>query len=120
VSSIYIYIYIRLHSGGGVKLRDVLEDCGWDVDALALGEKMPPGGVKHVQMEGYDQDETGYTYGGSFPIEKAFDGLGEVMLAYEMNGEELPRDHGYPVRMLSKLQHPQYQPRNVTSRSILD
>lgn len=44
--------------GGGVKLRDVLEDCGWDVDALALGEKMPPEGVKHVQMEGYDQDET--------------------------------------------------------------
>jgi sulfite oxidase len=85
---------------GGVKLRDVLADCGWDVDALALGEKMPPGGVKHVQMEGYDQDETGYTYGGSFPVEKAFDGLGEVILAYEMNGEELPRDHGYPVRML--------------------
>jgi DMSO/TMAO reductase YedYZ molybdopterin-dependent catalytic subunit len=22
------------------------------------------------------------------------------MLAYEMNGEDLPRDHGYPVRML--------------------
>lgn len=38
-----------------MKLRDVLADCGWDVDALALGEKMPPGGVKHVQMEGYDQ-----------------------------------------------------------------
>ena len=36
----------------------------------------------------------------SFPVEKAFDGLGEVMLAYEMNGEDLPRDHGYPVRML--------------------
>jgi sulfite oxidase len=74
-----------------VKLRDVLQDCGWDVDALALGEKMPPGGVQHVQMEGYDQDETGYTYGGSFPVEKAFDGLGEVILAYEMNGEDLPR-----------------------------
>lgn len=24
----------------------------------------------------------------------------QVMIAYEMNGEELPRDHGYPVRML--------------------
>lgn len=45
-------------------------------------------------------DQSGYTYGGSFPVEKAFDGLGEVILAYEMNGEELPRDHGYPVRML--------------------
>jgi hypothetical protein len=35
-------------------------------------------------LEGYDHDETGYTYGGSFPIEKAFDGLAEVILAYEM------------------------------------
>mmetsp|Transcript_17118 Transcript_17118/g.39628 ORF Transcript_17118/g.39628 Transcript_17118/m.39628 type:complete len:521 (-) Transcript_17118:125-1687(-) len=85
---------------GGVKLRDVLKECGLDVDAIALGEKLPPGGVKHIQAEGYDQDETGYTYGGSFPIEKAMDGLGEVILAYEMNGEELPRDHGYPVRLL--------------------
>lgn len=85
---------------GGVKLRDVLKECGLDVDALALGEAMPPNGVKHVQLEGYDQDETGYTYGGSFPIEKAFDGLGDVILAYEMNGEPLPRDHGFPVRMI--------------------
>ena len=52
---------VVLFVGGGVKLRDVLEDCGWDVDALALGEKMPPGGVKHVQMEGYDHDESTYT-----------------------------------------------------------
>jgi hypothetical protein len=85
---------------GGVKLRDVLKECGMDVDALALGEIMPEGGVQHVQAEGYDIDETGYSYGGSFPIEKAFDGLGEVILAYEMNGEELPRDHGYPVRLI--------------------
>ena len=48
----------------------------------------------------YDQDETGYTYGGSFPFMKAVDGLGEVILAYEMNGEDLPRDHGYPVRLI--------------------
>lgn len=85
---------------GGVKLRDVLNECGLEVDAIALGEKMPPKGVKHIQLEGYDHDETGYTYGGSFPIEKAVDGLGEVILAYEMNGEDLPRDHGYPVRMI--------------------
>lgn len=28
------------------------------------------------------------------------DGLGDVIVAYEMNGKELPRDHGYPVRLL--------------------
>jgi sulfite oxidase len=81
-----------------VKLRDVLRECGLDVDAIALGKKDPP--CAHVQVEGYDQDETGYTYGGSFNIEKAVDGLADVMLAYEMNGKVLPRDHGYPVRML--------------------
>jgi sulfite oxidase len=85
---------------GGVKLRDVLQDCGMDVDAIALGRERPPNGIQHVQLEGYDHDETGYTFGGSFPIEKAVDGLGEVILAYEMNGEELPRDHGYPVRLI--------------------
>ena len=36
-------------------------------------------------------------------MEKAFDGLGEVILAYEMNGEDLPRDHGYPVSSLVGL-----------------
>ena len=25
---------------------------------------------------------------------------GDVLLAYEMNGEELPRDHGYPLRVV--------------------
>ena len=26
---------------------------------------------------------------------------GDVILAYEMNGEELPRDHGYPIRVVA-------------------
>eukprot|EP00571_Detonula_confervacea_P010899 CAMPEP_0172303722 /NCGR_PEP_ID=MMETSP1058-20130122/5237_1 /TAXON_ID=83371 /ORGANISM="Detonula confervacea, Strain CCMP 353" /LENGTH=624 /DNA_ID=CAMNT_0013014665 /DNA_START=47 /DNA_END=1921 /DNA_ORIENTATION=- len=85
---------------GGVKLRDVLEECGLNVDDIALGNEEPPDGVEHIQCEGYDHDETGYTYGGSFPFMKGVDGLGEVILAYEMNGEELPRDHGYPVRLI--------------------
>ncbi|WP_211275614.1 sulfite oxidase [Actinoplanes rectilineatus] len=32
-----------------------------------------------------------------FPVAKAFD---DVLLAYEMNGEPLPPDHGFPVRVL--------------------
>lgn len=35
------------------------------------------------------------------PIEKAIDPFGDAILAYEMNNEELPRDHGYPVRLLA-------------------
>ena len=33
----------------------------------------------------------------SIPLEKALD---DCVLAYEMNGRELPREHGYPVRLI--------------------
>lgn len=39
-------------------------------------------------------------YGSSIPIEKALDPYGDVILAYEMNGEPIPRDHGYPIRVI--------------------
>ncbi|EDV26308.1 Sulfite oxidase, mitochondrial [Trichoplax sp. H2] len=54
----------------------------------------------HVCFEGFDicKDNTGY--GSSIPIPKAMDPQGDVLLAYEMNGEELPRDHGYPLRVV--------------------
>lgn len=81
----------------GVRLRDVLEHCGLPVDDMALRRKRPAG-TEHVQFEGYDEDETGLNFGGSIPIDKAVDPYGDVILAYEMNGEPLPRDHGKPVR----------------------
>lgn len=37
----------------------------------------------------------------SIPIDDALDIKNEVMLAYEMNGKEIPKVHGFPVRMLS-------------------
>lgn len=37
----------------------------------------------------------------SVPCEYALDPLNEVMLAYEVNGEDIPAEHGYPVRMVS-------------------
>ena len=36
----------------------------------------------------------------SIPVEKAISEDGDVLLAYEMNGEPLPRDHGFPVRVV--------------------
>jgi sulfite oxidase len=84
---------------GGVRLRDVLRECGVDVDAMALDNKKDPL-QRHVQWSSYDADETGNNYGSSIPIEKAIDPRGDVLLAWEMNGEPLPRDHGFPVRAL--------------------
>jgi hypothetical protein len=48
---------------GGVKIRDVLKECGLDVDAMAMNELEIPG-LEHVQFEAYDHDETGVHYGG--------------------------------------------------------
>ena len=49
-------------------------------------------GVEHVQFEGEDGTKA------SIPASKALSEYGDVLLAYEMNGEPLPADHGYPLR----------------------
>lgn len=59
-----------------MKIRDVLKECGLDVDAIALGDLEIPG-LNHVQFESYDQDETGEHYGASVPVSKVMDGLGD-------------------------------------------
>jgi sulfite oxidase len=42
----------------------------------------------------------GQRYAASIPIEKALAEDGDVLLAYEMNGGAIPRDHGYPLRVV--------------------
>ena len=84
----------------GVLVRDVLRECGMDVDAIAL-RRATTNGMKIVNFIAEDTDETGVPYAGVIPIEKVVDPYGDALLAYEMNGETLPRDHGYPVRLLA-------------------
>lgn len=57
-------------------------------------------GVKHIQFEGLDGDMTGQRYGASIPVEKALDPNGDVLLAWEMNGQPLGPDHGAPLRVV--------------------
>ncbi|MEU9050787.1 sulfite oxidase [Streptomyces sp. NPDC048384] len=74
----------------GVRLADVLRKAGLSPYAVDL------------QPRGLDAE---YVSGGEslgrvrrpLPLAKALD---DVLLAYEMNGEPLPYDHGYPVRVL--------------------
>ncbi|XP_068123706.1 sulfite oxidase, mitochondrial isoform X2 [Hyperolius riggenbachi] len=75
----------------GVRLRDVLLDAGYTEDT--------PNAL-HVQFEGLDQDLTGTTYGASISFSRAMSKDNEVLLAYEMNGEPLPKDHGFPLRVI--------------------
>ena len=70
----------------GVSLREVLDRAGmWDsaVSVLLVGldTESPEGGFRRV-----------------VPVNKAMHP--DTLLAYAMNGEALPRDHGFPVRAL--------------------
>ncbi|KAI1424929.1 Oxidoreductase, molybdopterin-binding domain-containing protein [Xylaria sp. FL1777] len=71
----------------GVRLRDVLADAGLSLDD-------PGKDARHVQFSGLE------AYGASIPVESAVDPHGDVLLAFKMNDKPLPRDHGFPVRVV--------------------
>lgn len=50
--------------------------------------------LQHLRFESLDGMHA------SIDILKALSPFGDVILAYEMNGEALPRDHGYPLRAI--------------------
>jgi DMSO/TMAO reductase YedYZ molybdopterin-dependent catalytic subunit len=72
----------------GVRLKDVLEKAG-----------VQPG-AKHVGFNGLDKPVMEKTpdFIKSLEIDHALDG--EVMLAFEMNGEPLPMLNGFPLRLV--------------------
>jgi sulfite oxidase len=73
----------------GVRLRDVLQAAGAEVDA------------GHIAFTGLDQaEEEGELtdFGGSIPIDAALGA--DVLVADEMNGEPLQPAHGYPLRVV--------------------
>jgi sulfite oxidase len=73
----------------GVRLADVLAHAGVGPQA------------RHVAFVGADRSEDAdppQLYGGSIPLRKALSG--EVLLAHEMNGENLVPVHGGPVRVV--------------------
>lgn len=74
----------------GVRLSDVLHAAGVHRDD----------GL-HVAFEAADMAQEArpvQSYGGSIPLEKAMSP--EVLLAWQMNGQALPRAHGGPVRVV--------------------
>jgi sulfite oxidase len=72
----------------GVLLKDVLVRNGIDPKDLEKD------GMKHVWFDAVEG------YGASIPLSKVLNDHGDVLLAYEMNGEPIPRDHGYPLRVI--------------------
>ncbi|KAK1259291.1 Sulfite oxidase [Acorus gramineus] len=82
---------------GGAKLSDVLELAG--IPKL-MG--VTSYGGKHVEFVSVDRckEEEGGPYKASIPLSQAANPAADVLLAYEMNGEVLIRDHGYPLRVI--------------------
>lgn len=56
---------------------------------------------KHLIAEGMDCDVVGNCFQVSIPLDRALDPSFEVIIAYAVNGEELPLDHGYPLRLVA-------------------
>lgn len=72
----------------GVRLRDLLTASGVKAGAI------------EVAFNGLDRPPMAETpdFVKTLPLERAMDG--EVMVAYEMNGEELPLLNGYPLKLV--------------------
>jgi sulfite oxidase len=98
----------------GVRLSDILADAGLKVRDAASptrkgssaepSEEEVDANAMHVQFTGLE------AYGASIPLAKALDPRGDVLLAFGMNGETLPRDHGFPLRAVV--------PGHVAARSV--
>ncbi len=74
----------------GVRLRDVLEDCGVADNAVYVAYE-----AADAHLSG---DPTKLPISRGVPVQKALED--ESMIVWAMNGEPLPELHGYPVRML--------------------
>merc|ERR1712093_608239 len=74
----------------GISLKKLIKDCGGLIN-----------GAKHLEFYGpdtYFKAEQAMNYVVSVPWSKVK--ANEVLLAWEMNGEPLPKIHGYPLRVV--------------------
>jgi sulfite oxidase len=71
----------------GCSLTEVLRSCGITSD-------LEDEGYKFVTLTGAE------AYHISVPLRKALQKDGDCSLVWKMNGEQLPRDHGYPLRAI--------------------
>ncbi|MEP4532732.1 MAG: sulfite oxidase [Cyclobacteriaceae bacterium] len=75
----------------GVRLRDVLEDAGIKDDAVYIGY--------HSADTHLSGDPTKEPISRGCPMAKALQD--ETILAFQMNGEDIPLAHGYPLRLVA-------------------
>ena len=74
----------------GIRLRDILEDVGITSDAVYIGY--------HAADTHLSGDPKKEPISRGVPIAKALQD--ETLLAFQMNGEDIPLAHGYPLRLV--------------------
>ncbi|MEP5614237.1 MAG: sulfite oxidase [Cyclobacteriaceae bacterium] len=75
----------------GVRMRDVLEDVGIKDNAVYIGY--------HATDTHLSGDSAKEPISRGVPIEKALQD--ETLLAFQMNGKDIPLAHGYPLRLIA-------------------
>lgn len=75
----------------GIRLKDVLEDVGIKEDAVYIGYH---GADLHLTR---DPNKEPISRG--VPMEKAL--MNETLLAFQMNGKDIPLAHGFPLRLVA-------------------
>ncbi|MFV1994928.1 MAG: sulfite oxidase [Verrucomicrobiales bacterium] len=75
----------------GVRLRDVLQSCGLKRDAVYIGY--------YGKDEHLSRDPKKVSISRGVPIAKALES--ESLIAFGMNGDDLPWLHGYPLRLVT-------------------
>lgn len=74
----------------GVRLSDLLSAANVDICEEALENNR----IYHVGFAAEEGMEA------SIPVKKACSRSGDVIVAYEMNGADIPQSHGYPLRVI--------------------
>lgn len=92
----------------GVRLKDILNRAG-------VGA-----GAKQVAFQGLDHPplDTTPAFAKSLDVDHALDG--EVMVAYEMNGQDLPMLNGFPLRLVVPGYYGTYWVKHLHEITVLD
>ena len=84
----------------GALLSDVLAKAGPAADGVQVLFTGADHGAYHLKPVLAETDRDDLAFERALPLELAADPASEILIAYEMNGEPLGRDHGAPFRLV--------------------